>query len=59
MVDKGLIHIANDLKCKGFKLYYLPFKSELKFSRCEVETTRRVASARNHVERRVEQIMNF
>ena len=33
MVDKGLIHIANDLKCTGFKLYYPPFKSELKF-RC-------------------------
>lgn len=38
MVDKGLIHIANDLKCKGFKLYYPPFKSELKFSMNEVET---------------------
>lgn len=38
MVDKGLIHIAIDLKCKGFKLYYPPFKSELKFSRIQVET---------------------
>lgn len=59
MVDKGFIHIANDLKCKGVKLYCPPFKSELQFSRSEVETTRRIASARIHVERKMEQIKNF
>lgn len=52
-VDKGFIHIANDLKCKGVKLYCPPFKSELQFSRS------RIASARIHVERKMEQIKNF
>lgn len=46
MVYKGFIRIANDLKCKGVKLYCPPFKSELQFNRSEVETTRRIASAR-------------
>ena len=58
MVDKGFIHIAYEIKCKGVKLYCPPFKSELQFSRSEVETTRRIASARIHVERKMEQI-NF
>ena len=56
IVDKGFIHIANNLKIKGFKLYCPPFKSELQISRSEVETTRRIASARIHVERKMEQI---
>ena len=59
MVDKGFIHIGKDLKCKGVKLYCPPFKSELQFSRSEVETTRRIASARIHVERKMEQIKIF
>lgn len=59
MVDKGFIYISYDLKCKGVKLYCPPFKSELQFSRSEVETTRRIASARIHVERKMEQIKNF
>lgn len=59
MVDKGFIHIANDLKCKGVNIYCPPFKSELQFSRSEVETSRRIASARIHVERKMEQRKNF
>ena len=59
MVDKGFIHIANDLKSKGVKLYCPPFKWELQFSRGEVETTRRIAFARIHVERKMEQINFF
>ena len=57
MVDKDFIHVANDLKSKGVKLYCPPFKSELQISRGEVETTRRIASARIHVERKMEQIL--
>lgn len=59
MFDKGFIHIAYDLKCKGVKLYCPPFKSELQFSRSEVETTRIIASARILVERKMEQIKKF
>lgn len=59
MVDKSFVHIANDLKSKGVKRYCPPFKSELQSSRSEVETTRRIASARIHVERKMEQIQNF
>lgn len=58
MVDKGFIHIPNDLKGKGVKLYCPPSKSELQFSSSEVETTR-IASARIHGERKMEQIKNF
>jgi hypothetical protein len=49
MVDKGCVHRANDLKGRGVKLYCPPFKSKLQFSKNEVETTRRIASARIHV----------
>ena len=59
MVNKGFIHIANDWNSKGVKLYCPPFKSELQFSRGELETTRRIASARIHVERKMEQINFF
>lgn len=59
MVDKGFIHIQSDLKPLGVKLYCPPFKSKIQFSKAEVETTRRIASARIHVERKMEQIKNF
>lgn len=41
------------------KRYCPPFKSELQSSRSEVETTCRIASARIHVDRKMEQIKNF
>lgn len=56
MVDKGFIHIQSDLKAIGVKLYCPPFKSKIQFSKGEVQTTRRIASARFHVERKMEQI---
>lgn len=61
MVDKGFIHIQSDLKKKGVKLYCPPFMSAKRnqFSKSEVECTRRIASARIHVERKMEQIKNF
>jgi hypothetical protein len=59
MVDKGFIHICQDLKGKGVKLYCPPFRSSAQFSKQEVECTRRIASARIHVERKMEQIKNF
>ena len=52
MVDKGFIHIQPDLKPLGVKLYCPPFKTKQQFSKTEVETTRRISSARIHVERR-------
>ena len=59
MVDKGFIHIQSDLKKKGAKLYCPPFKTKDQFSKPEVESTRRIASARIHVERKMEQVKNF
>ena len=59
MVDKGFIHIHSDLRPKGVKLYCPPFKTKTQFSKTEVECTRRIASARIHVERKMEQIKNF
>lgn len=59
MVDKRFIHIQSDLKAIGVKLYCPPFKSKIQFSKGEVETTRRIASARIHVERKMEQLKNF
>ncbi|XP_053399183.1 uncharacterized protein LOC123558297 [Mercenaria mercenaria] len=59
MVDKGFVHIHTDLKPMGVKLYCPPFKSKCQFSKTGVETTRRIASARIHVERKMEQIKNF
>lgn len=56
MVDKGFIHIQSDLKAIGVKLHCPPFKSKIQFSKGEVQTTRRIASARFHVERKMEQI---
>lgn len=58
MVDKGFIHLQNDLKEKGVKLYCSPFKTKTQFSK-QVELTRRIASARIHVERKMEQIKNL
>ncbi|XP_063404470.1 uncharacterized protein LOC134687938 [Mytilus trossulus] len=61
MVDKGFIHIQSDFKKKGVKLYCSPFMSAKRnqFSKSEVECTRMIASARIHVERKMEQIKNF
>lgn len=59
MDDKSFIHIANGLKSKGVKRYCPPVKSELQSSRSEVETTCRIASARIHVDRKMEHIKNF
>jgi hypothetical protein len=41
------------------KLYCPPFKTKDQFTKEEVECTRRIASARIHVERKMEQIKNF
>ena len=59
MADKGFIHIKTDLDKKGAKLYCPPFKTKSQFTKEEVENTRRIASARIHVERKMEQIKNF
>ena len=59
MVDKWFIHIQPDLRQKGVKLYCPPFNTKVQFSKTEVEMTRRIASARIHVERKMEQIKNF
>ena len=59
MVDKGFVHLRNDFKPRKIKLYCPPFKTKEQFSKSEVEMTRRIASARIHVERKMEQIKNF
>ena len=59
MVDKGFVHLRNDFKPRKIKLYCPPFKTKEQFSKSEVEMTRRIASARIHVERKIEQIKNF
>ncbi|XP_052695680.1 uncharacterized protein LOC128174084 [Crassostrea angulata] len=59
MVDKGFIHIMGDLSQRGVKLYCPPFLTKHQFTKKEVESTRRIASARIHVERKMEQIKNF
>jgi len=59
MVDKGFIHLKSDFEKIGVKLYCPPFKTKEQFSKEEVELTRRIASARIHVERKMEQIKNF
>lgn len=59
MADKGFVHLHADLKNKGVKLYCPPFKTDVQFSKAQVEVTRRIASARIHVERKMEQIKNF
>jgi len=51
MVDKGCIHIQPDLRQKGVKLYCPPLNTKIQFSKTEVEMTRRIESARIHVER--------
>jgi hypothetical protein len=53
------IHLKSDLSKKGVKLYCPPFKTKDQFTKEEVECTRRIASARIHVERKMEQIKNF
>jgi hypothetical protein len=50
---------ATGLNAKGVKLYCPPFKTKDQFTKEEVECTRRIASARIHVERKMEQIKNF
>jgi hypothetical protein len=52
MVDKGFTHIKSDLSKKGVQLYCPPFKTKEQFTKEEVECTRRIASARIHVERK-------
>ena len=59
MVDKGFIHLKSDFEKIGVKLYCPLFKTKEQFSKEEVELTRRIASARIHVERKMEQIKNF
>jgi len=61
MVDKGFVHLISNFQPKGVKMYCPPFlKSvEKRFTKDQVEFTRRVASARIHVERKMEQIKNF
>ncbi|WAR24517.1 hypothetical protein MAR_038186, partial [Mya arenaria] len=59
MVNKGLIHLKPDLVKKDVKLDCPPFKTKEQFTIEEVNLTRRTASARIHVERKMEQIMNF
>ena len=59
MVDKGFANIKSDLSKQGLKSYCPPFKTTTQFSKEEVEYTRRIACARIHVERKMEQIKNF
>lgn len=59
MVDKGFVHLRTDFRPKKIKLYCPPFKTNEQFTKSEVEMTRRIASARIHVERKMEQIKNF
>ncbi|WAR17919.1 hypothetical protein MAR_032513 [Mya arenaria] len=44
---------------KDVKLYCPPFKTKEQFTKEEVNLTRRNASARTHVERKMEQLKNF
>lgn len=59
MVDKGFVHLKADFERKCVKLHCPPFKTKSQFTKEEVEITRRIASARIHVERKMEQIQNF
>jgi hypothetical protein len=61
MVDKGFFHLNTDFKTKGIKMYCQPFMSAAikQFTKEQIEFTRRVASARIHVEKKMEQIKNF
>jgi hypothetical protein len=56
LVDKGFVHLKSDLSKKGVKLYCPPFKTKEQFTKEEVECTRRIASARIHVERKMVKI---
>ena len=59
MADEGFIHIKTYLDFKkGAKLYCPLFKTKNQFTEEEVQNTRRIASARIHVEK-MEQIKNF
>ena len=59
MADKGFLHIRKDLEERGMKLYAPPMNSKGQLSKEEVILTRRIASARIHVERKMEQLKNF
>lgn len=59
MADKGFIHLKADLVKTGVKLYCPLFKTKDQFCRSEIELTRRIASARIHVQRKMEQMKNF
>ena len=56
MADKGFINIEGDLQKLSVKLYAPPLKTNTQLSKSDVEKTRRIASARIHVERKIEQI---
>jgi hypothetical protein len=52
--------LKSDLEKKNAKLYCPPFmSSKAQFSKSEVEFTKRIASARIHMERKIEQTKNF
>ena len=59
MADKGFVNIKPDLVKLGMKLYAPPLNTNQQLSKEEVTITRRIASARIHVERKMEQIKNF
>ena len=60
VVDKGFIQLKSDLEKKNAKLYCPPFmSSKAQFSKSEFEFTKRIASARIHMERKIEQTKNF
>ncbi|XP_056000001.1 uncharacterized protein LOC130048037 [Ostrea edulis] len=58
MVDKGFL-ISDLTTPKGVEIIIPPFKRNGRFSRREVEETRRIANLRIHVERANERVKNF
>lgn len=59
MADKGFLNIKSDLEKLGVTLYAPPMNTKGQLSKEQVLLTRRIASARIHVERKMEQIKNF
>lgn len=57
MADKGFL-ISDMTSAKGIKLIIPPFKTK-RFSRREIEETRRIAHLRIDVERAIERVKNF
>ena len=58
MVDKGF-QVSDFTTPRGIDLIIPPFRRQGKFSRREVEETRRIANLRIHVERANERVKNF